>query len=165
MEIHRDLDIGQPTAWFLMQRIREAMTSLARPDEMEGPVGIGEVYIGGLEKNKHADKKGKTRKVAVVGVRDQHTDKVTTSPVPETTAARLYRFVERHIHPDADKYTDENKAHNNPDNHETVCHSAGEHVRGQVHTVGIGSFWTLVNCGYKGMFHYISPQHLHGCIN
>ena len=44
MKIRRDLDIRQPTAWFLMQRIRETMTSLARPDKMRGPVEIDEVY-------------------------------------------------------------------------------------------------------------------------
>ena len=118
MKIHRDLDITQPTAWFLMQRIREAMTSLARQDEMNGPVEIDEAYIGGLEKNKHADKKCKTGKVAVVGIRDRHTGQVTASPVPETTAARLCNFVERHVHPDAVKYADENKAYNNLDNHD-----------------------------------------------
>ena len=68
------------------------------------------------------------------------TGTVTASPVPEITAARLCNSVERHIHPDADKYTDENKTYNNLDNHETVCHSVGEHVRGQVHPGGIESF-------------------------
>ena len=113
----------------------------------------------------HADKKGKTGKVDVVGVRDRYTCQVTTSPVPETTAARLCNFVERHVHPDAVKHTDENKAYNNLDNHDTVCHSVGEHVRGEIHTGGMESFWALVRCGYKGTFHHISPQHLHRYID
>ena len=165
MKIHRDLDITQPSAWFLMQRIREAMISLARPDEMRGPVEIDEAYIGGLEKNKHADKKGKTGKMAVVGIRDRHTGQVTASPVPETTAARLCAFVERRVHPDAVKYTDENRAYNALDHHETVCHRVGEYVRGQVHTNGIESFWALLRRGHKGTFHQISPQHLHRYID
>ena len=56
------------------------MIFLARPNEMNGPVEIDKVYIGGLEKNKHADKKDKTGKVAVVGIRDRLSK---ASPVPE----------------------------------------------------------------------------------
>ena len=59
-----------------MQRIREAIIPLARPDKMMGPVEIDGVYIGCLEKNKHADKKGTTCKVAVVVVGDWHSNSI-----------------------------------------------------------------------------------------
>ena len=38
MKLHRDLGICQPTAWFMLHRLREAISSLARPEAMEGPV-------------------------------------------------------------------------------------------------------------------------------
>ena len=56
---------------------------------MDGPVEIDEVYLGGLEKNKRTDAKGKKEKVAVVGVKDRSTNKITARPVPETIKARL----------------------------------------------------------------------------
>ena len=31
--------------------------------------------------------------------------------------------------------------------------------------VGIESFWSLVKSGYIGVYHYLSPQHLHRYIN
>ena len=73
MKIHRNLGIRQPTAWFMLHRLREAISSLARPDLMEGPAEVDEMYVGGKEKNKHADKKGNIKKVAVVGARNRKT--------------------------------------------------------------------------------------------
>lgn len=44
--------------------------------------------------------------------------------------------------------------------HEAVNHSAGEYVRGSVHTNGIESFWSLFKPGYYGTYHPMSVQHL-----
>ena len=97
----------------------------------------------------------------VVGVRDRKTGQVTAKPVPETTAARLCNFIDKHVKASAMKYTDENKAYGSLEHHETVNHSNGEYVRGEVHTNGIESFWALLRRGYYGTFHHISPKHLH----
>ena len=45
-------------------------------------------------------------------------------------------------------------------NHETVCHGAGEHVRGDVHVQGIESFWSMFKRGYHGTYHHMSAKHL-----
>ena len=50
MKLHRNLDIRQPTAWFMLHCLREAISSLARPEAMEGPVEVDEMYMGGREK-------------------------------------------------------------------------------------------------------------------
>ena len=54
------------------------------------------MYLGGREKNRHADKRHKKKKTAVVGIRNRDTGAVRAAPVPETTAARLTNFVEFH---------------------------------------------------------------------
>ena len=58
MKLHRDLGIRQPSAWFMLHRIREAMRTMANDDSMPGTVEVDELYVSGREKNKHADKKG-----------------------------------------------------------------------------------------------------------
>ena len=44
--------------------------------------------------------------------------------------------------------------------HEAVDHSAGEYLRGSVHTNGIESFWALFKGGYYGTYNHMSVQHL-----
>ena len=170
MKLHRDLGITQAAAWFMVHRLREAWKDLAGVDRMEGPVEVDEVYLGGLEKNKHADKKrpgsqGGAGKVAVVGIKDRATNRISASPVPETTKARLGDFVESHVEKGAEIYTDDNSAYAGLDNHRSVNHSAGKYVDGMVHVNGMESFWALLRRGYTGTFHHLSAKHLHRYIN
>jgi transposase-like protein len=44
--------------------------------------------------------------------------------------------------------------------HDTVKHSDGEYVRGQVHTQNIDSFWSLLKRGVMGTFHHVSKKYL-----
>ena len=165
MKLHRTLGIRQPSAWFMLHRIREAMRTMAQDDAMSGPVEVDELYVGGREKNKHADKKGKDKKVAVAGIRDRKTGRVAAAPVPETTAARMEHFIGSHAEPDATVYTDESKIYSGLKNHDTICHGAGEYVRGDVHTNGMESFCALLRRGCHGTYHWMSPKHLHRFVN
>lgn len=165
VQLGRDLGIKQSSAWLLLHKLRETWSTLVGPDLMSGPVEVDEVYLGGREKNKHADKKGRRKKTAVVGIRDRETGTIRAIPVPETTAARLLAFIEANVDPEAKKFTDENRAYGGLKNHHTVNHGDGEYVRGEVHINGMASFWALVRRGYNGTFHRIEPKHLHRYIN
>ena len=55
MKLHRDLNIRQATAWFMLHRIREAFADVQMV--FNGPVEVDESYFGGLERNKHESKK------------------------------------------------------------------------------------------------------------
>ena len=170
MKIHRDLGITQKSAWFLVHRLRESWKTLAGVDSMTGPVEIDEVYLGGKEKNRHADKKqphsqGGKNKTAVVGIKDRATNKISAQPVSETTMLRLENFIDSKTTKDAKKYTDENASYGRLSNHESVRHSVGEYVRGQAHVNGMESFWSMVRRGYDGVYHHISEDHLHRYIN
>ena len=96
MKLHRDLDIRQATAWYMMQRIRESWNENASP--FRGPVEADETFVGGLEKNKPAHKKlragrGPVGKVVVAGAKDRATGQIAASVVPSTDAATLQPFV------------------------------------------------------------------------
>ncbi len=61
MKLHRDLEITQKSAWHLMHRLRAAFNA-GEMAVFSGPVEADETYIGGLEKNKHADNKHADKK-------------------------------------------------------------------------------------------------------
>jgi hypothetical protein len=44
--------------------------------------------------------------------------------------------------------------------HETVCHSAGEYVRGEVHTNTMDGYWGLFKRGMRGIYQHCGEQHL-----
>lgn len=173
MKLHRDLDISQKAAWFMWHRIREAW----RQDgvcEFKGPIEADETFIGGKEGLKHKSKKlnagrGTVGKTPVVGARDRETKQIKTQVVESVNKETLRNFLARVSSPDEQTYlyTDEATVYDSiPDfEHEAVKHSVGEYVRGQAHTQGIESFWSMLKRGYYGTYHKMSKRHLHRYVN
>ena len=164
MKLHRDLDITQKSAWHLMHRLRQAFETTGQI--FGGPAEADETFIGGLEKNKHKDKKlnagrGGVGKAIVAGVKDRESGRVVSKVVPDTTAKTLQGFVEDHTEETAQVYTDDGRGYVGIDRaHESVNHSAGEYARDMAHTNGIESFWATLERGHKGTFHKFSRKHL-----
>lgn len=171
MKLHRDLGIRQDTAWFLQHRIRTAF--LQEFGQSAGPVEVDETYVGGLEANKHNSKKenlgrGTVGKAAVVGMKDRETNQVTAQVVDKTDAETLQGFVLDNALFGTKLYTDEHKAYTGLGyvyEHETVKHSVSEYVNDQAHTNGMESFWSLLKRAYHGVYHHMSPKHLHRYVN
>lgn len=168
MKLHRDLGVTQKTAWFMLQRIREAFKRDDDQDPpMGGPVEVDETYVGGRRKNMPRSKRkgltgrGAVGKTAVVGAKDRGTNRVKAEVVESTDSATLQGFIAWHADPAAKVYTDDHSAYTGmPFEHESVCHSAGEYVRGMAHTNGIESFWSVLKRAHKGVYHKFSVKHL-----
>ena len=168
MKLQRDIGVSQPTAWFMLHRIREAWAS-ENGGPFDGPVEVDETYFGGKRKNMSKSKRkelagtgrGAVGKTAVVGMKDRDSNKVTARVVNDTDGQTLQGFVADHAAPDATVYTDDHGGYQGmPFEHETVKHSISEYVNGMAHTNGIESFWSMLKRAHKGTFHKISPKHL-----
>ena len=166
MKLHRDLGITQKSAWFLAHRVRKAWETEGKP-LFDGTVEVDETYIGGKRKNMPKSKRkkltgrGPVGKTAIVGAKERETKKVAATVVKSTDKGTLQGFVKKHADPGATVYTDDAKAYETlPFNHDSVKHSLGEYVKGDVHTNGIESLWSMLKRAHKGTFHKLSPKHL-----
>ena len=171
MKLRRDIGVSQPTAWFMLHRIREVWGAGRNGGTFNGPVEVDETYMGGKRKNMSNAKRkalaeagagrGAVGKTAVVGAKDRATNRVRARVVTGTDRATLQGYVRKNVTPGATVYTDEASVYEGmPFDHETVKHSVAEYVRGMAHTNEIESFWSMLKRAHMGTYHKLSPKHL-----
>ena len=94
----------------------------------------------------------------MIGMRDRETGKIVAKPIWARESNILQYFVRSFTKPTAEVYTDEAPGYRGmPRDHFTVNHSKGEYGL----TNGIESFWALLKRAYTGVYHQMSPKHLH----
>ena len=166
MKLHRELGKTQKTTWHMAHRVRRALAQSGGP-LFDGPVEVDETYFGGKRRNMSKSKRarltgrGPAGKTAVVGAKDRRSNRVSAKVVGDTTAATIQGFIHSKVSVDAPVYTDDARAYEGLPNHESVKHSVYEYVKGDIHTNGIESFWSMLKRAHKGTFHRLSPKHLH----
>ena len=168
MKLHRDIKVSQPTAWFMLHRIREAWGDEPSGD-FTGPVEVDESYFGGRRRNMSNSRRkaladtgrGTVGKTAVVGIKDRATKQVRAKVTQRVDSESLQGFVKDNALPGAQVGTDDATAYDSlPFPHESVRHSVSEYVRDMAHTNGVESFWATLKRAHKGTFHKLSPKHL-----
>jgi transposase-like protein len=170
-ELHRSLGVTQKTAWFMLHRIRLAM-SQDTSEKMggEGPFEVDETFIGPNPLKMHADKRqarykalNARPKVPVMGMLDRDSRQVRAKVVPNVKRETLQNAILDQIQKGSKVYTDRAVGYDNlavqEYVHETVNH-VEEYVRGQIHTQGIENFWSLLKRGLKGTYIAVEPFHL-----
>lgn len=176
-QLHRMLGITYKSAWFLAHRIREAMkddTSSSGP--LGGPgkiVEADETYIGKKDVQPKVTttgrpfvkrgKSGPSGKRAIVGLVERG-GKVRTFHVDRANADTVRDVLVRNASRESILHTDESRLYTITgtefEAHHTVRHSAGEYVRGAVHTNTIENVFSVFKRGMKGVYQHCGEQHL-----
>lgn len=164
-QLARDIQVSQKTAWFMLHRIRFGIKTKAYKNPLSGTIEADETYIGGKHKGKRG--RGSENKKPVFGMVARNGD-VRAIPVENVKMATLQPIIEANVAKGSNVMTDElhsyNKLSENYE-HETVSHAQKEYVRGNVHTQNIENFWSLLKRGILGIYHHVSPEHLHRYVD
>ena len=165
LQLSKELSVTQHTAWFMLGRLREACSGDL--SKLWGTVEVDETQVGGKYKNIHISKRpfygnnlGGSNKTTVVGAK-QRGGKIKAQTVPNRKAKTLQGFVTGVVEPGTTVYTDDLKSYKGMDlDHHSVNHSAGQYVRGDVHTNSIESVWAVLKRSINGTWHHVSAKHL-----
>jgi transposase-like protein len=168
IQLGKDVGIAQKTAWFVLHRIREALRedgSLWMKKDSEAD----EAFIGGANKNRHADKKhydeiGKEIdiKATVMGIIDSDSV-VITQAVDGPTKKNAENFVRSHVEPWTTLITDASPIYSKVGEkykHVVINHSKGIYQFEGYTTNKIENYWSILKRGIYGIYHQVSPKHL-----
>jgi len=165
-QLARDLKVTQKTAWFLAHRIRYAIKQGSFEKPLEGVVESDETFIGGKNKNRHADKKvkyGQGRsykdKTPVHGLLERG-GQLRAFVVPNTKLEILEPLILEHVKWGSKLMTDEWYSHIPVYDHNIVRHGAKQYVDGEAHTNSLENFWAHLKRAIIGIYHKVSPKHL-----
>lgn len=167
LQLHRDLGITQKTAWFMLSRIRNTFKPQPK-EKLTGIVQADETFVGGKNRNRHANKKVKEAqgrsvkdKTPVFGLLNNGL--VNTTVVSNTKASTLKPIIEKMVEKGTIVVTDEWNAYKGlitDYQHKALKHNEGQFVQNSFHTNSVEGFWSLLKIGIFGIYHSTSTKHL-----
>ena len=174
LQLAQDIGVTQKTAWFMLHKIRKCL-GIENNNIIDKEVELDETYVGGLNKNRHKDKKVKYSqgrsykdKTPVFGM-IQRGGKLSAWVVPNVKTKTLTNKVLEFVKRSAEIYTDEwqgyNLLKNFYENHTIVEHGKKQYVKDKAYTNTMEGAWALLKKSLKGIYHVVSKKYLQGYVN
>src|SRR5574337_920294 len=147
LQLAKEIGVTQKSAWFMLQRLREACGSGDDFDKLRGIIEADECYIGGKEANKHEHKKlragrGSVGKTAVLGIRERG-GRTVAMPVDATDAVTIQGAIHANVEVGSTIFSDEASGYVGLDGlffrHDSINHTAGQYSENGVSTNSIES--------------------------
>lgn len=169
VQLAKDVGVTQKTSWFMLQRIRTCF-GIKNEKQMSGTVEADETFVGGKNKNRHADKKvqysqGRSfkDKTPVLGLLERESKQVRLTVVSSTSKKDIQPFIGENVEKGSNFYSDEWLGYNGLNsryNHRIIDHAKKQYVDGDVHTNTIEGFWSIFKRGIIGIYHKVTRKHL-----
>ncbi len=165
IQIGKYLGITQKSAWFVLQRIRYAVSTQSYNKPLSGIVEVDETFFGANGKNRAYEWGASKKKEVIMGMVERK-GRAYLKHVPNTLKATLVNQIKENVDPKAHVMTDELPAYKNLYTegyfkHYSVNHSYKEYVRKHLfHTNSIEGVWSHLKRGIKGIYIHVSKKHL-----
>lgn len=186
-QLSRDIKVTQKTAWNMLHKIR---TLFAQDDSisLSGEIECDEMYLGGMESNKHECKKTKgtqgrstKTKTPIFGMLERTTIEnekgeivpfsiVRALKVENTQGATLIPIIQQFVEEGSHIHTDELSSYNALRvcgyEHSVLFHSKKNFSNGfGITSNGIEGFWGHFSRMVIGIYHYVSKKYLQRYID
>lgn len=170
IQLGKHIGVTQKTAWFMLHRLRYALKNKDISDSslFTGTTEVDEIYLGGKEANKHTNKKGKSKTIAI-GIVNRETGVARVEKIDTATYGDLAEKVMENVEHGSNLVTDGLSAYTTLGiyyNHKSVNHSAKEYVRTEAHTAfkihtnTVEGMFGHLRRTIVGTYHWFSEKHM-----
>jgi len=172
VQLSKDLNVTQKTAWFILQRIRSALGNEVNKANLEGVVELDEAFYGGKNKNRHYRKRIDYKKVTgraypdkvpIFGMYERNTGRVRAMVISRKQFNSMARTITYNIAPGSTLMTDDWVGYKPVDKIYTrhfIEHKKYIYADGDVTTNRIENFWSHLKRGLHGTYIRVTPKHL-----